>query len=209
MVGINCIPAKYFSHTTGLFVAQLLLGFGSKQTLTPSPAAMTSVADAPPDLNSHLFRNTAPPVLEQPTVAPADVALSPQEYPTQDLAQAAQQTVAQHEHVDKDLNPQVSPLSGRDSSATAIQMLEGDVTDQVGVTQGEEVGSSDDSAEWTEGESQEHKRVKVRSPSLKAGALSSYLYNPFSGTNSHLGQGLRTRWLALGGSGHSILLWKL
>lgn len=123
---------------------------------------MTSVADVAPDLHSHLFRSSVAPIQEQQTIAPSDVALAPLEFPSQDLDQPAKDERA--EISTKDLNPQISSLSGADLSSTAIQMLDGDVTDPSAVSQGEGVASSDDSQEWTEGESQEHKRVKVCLP---------------------------------------------
>lgn len=67
-------------------------------------------------------------------------------------------------HHDKDFEPldlsHDPSIQPGESTATSIQVLD-DVPDHIGVT-AEDMVSSDDNQDWTEGDSQEHKRVKVR-----------------------------------------------
>jgi hypothetical protein len=125
---------------------------------------MTSVEAVPLDFNEHLFRTDTTRAQEQQTVAPSDVALSPQEYPSSDLSQSLQSHAANDpgaDHMDKDLNHSFSTSTISEPSSPAIQILDGDSADQPLAVPPDEVGSSDDGQEWTESDSQEHKRVKV------------------------------------------------
>jgi hypothetical protein len=135
-------------------------------------SAMTSVDSASLDVNLHLFRNDTtrlqqpqPPQHQQEQSVPAsDVALSPPQYPAQSTSQSLQPSSIQDERPEqpnKGFGSQDPSLTVAGSSSTAIQMLEGESTDQTIGVPVDEVGSSDDSQEWTEGDSQEHKRVKV------------------------------------------------
>ena len=67
-------------------------------------------------------------------------------------------------HHDKDFEPldlsHDPSIQPGEPTAGSIQVLD-DVSDHIGVTI-EDMVSSDDSQDWTEGDSQEHKRVKVR-----------------------------------------------
>jgi hypothetical protein len=116
---------------------------------------MTTVHTSSSDLNNHLFRSDTR--REEHTVDPADVALSSQHYSNQDLPQLNPPEDG-HAGDDKDLDAQ---LPSPESSPTAIQMLDTEPVESNGALHVDEVNSSDDSQEWTEGESQEHKRVKV------------------------------------------------
>ena len=67
-------------------------------------------------------------------------------------------------HHDKDFEPldlsHDPSIQPGEPTTGSIQLLD-DVPDHIGVTM-EDMVSGDDSQDWTEGDSQEHKRVKVR-----------------------------------------------
>lgn len=131
---------------------------------------MTTVHDVTSDLNSHLFRSDTTTHDEQ-TVDPADVALSTQDYSNQDLSLLNHPQDGNAGDHDKAIDIQLQTL---EPSSTAIQMLDSDAVGPNGALHVEEVNSSDDSQDWTEGESQEHKRVKVCST-----PYASVLMKPF------------------------------
>lgn len=122
---------------------------------------MTTVHNSSSDINNHLFRSDTRQ--EEQTVDPADVALSSQDYSNQDLLQLNPLEDGHARDHDKDMDTQ---LPTPESSPTAIQMLDTAAVEPNGALHVDDVNSSDDSQEWTEGESQEHKRVKVCSQFL-------------------------------------------
>ena len=109
----------------------------------------------------HFAHGSAQPE-EPPTVSPNEVVISSSYSPGPIHPSVLDEDAALHQ--DKDFEPldlSHDPSIQPGESATAsIQVLD-DVPDHIGVAI-EDMVSSDDSQDWTEGDSQEHKRVKVR-----------------------------------------------
>ena len=113
----------------------------------------------------HLFAHGPAQPEEPPTVSPNEVVISSSYSPGTIHASVLDEDAALHhdkdfEPLDLSHDPSIQP---GESTAGSIRVLD-DVPDHIGVT-AEDMTSGDDGQDWTEGESQEHKRVKVRLPS--------------------------------------------
>lgn len=109
----------------------------------------------------HLFAHGSARPEEPPTVSPNEVVISSPYPPGAIHPPVLDEDAALHhdkdfEPLDLSHDPSIQP--GESSTAT-IQVLD-DGPDHIGITI-EDMVSSDDSQDWTEGDSQEHKRVKV------------------------------------------------
>ena len=110
----------------------------------------------------HLFAHGSAQPEEPPTVSPTEVVISSSYSPGTIHPSVLEEDAALHhdkdfEPLDLSHDPSIQP---GESTAASIQVLD-DVPDHIGVAT-EDMVSSDDSQDWTEGDSQEHKRVKVR-----------------------------------------------
>lgn len=122
---------------------------------------MSAVDAAAIHSDRHLFAHGSGQPEELPTVSPAEVVISSSYSPGTIHPSVLEEDAALHH--DKDFEPldlSHDPSIQGESAAASIQVLDG-VPDHIGVTP-EDMVSSDDSQDWTEGDSQEHKRVKVR-----------------------------------------------
>lgn len=113
----------------------------------------------------HLFAHGSAQPEEPPAVSPTEVVISSSYSPGTIHPSVLDEDAALHhdkdfEPLDLSHDPSIQP---GESTTTSIQVLD-DVPDHIGVTT-EDMVSSDDSQDWVEGDSQEHKRVKVRLPS--------------------------------------------
>jgi len=125
---------------------------------------MSAVDAAAIHSDRHLFAHGSVQPEEPPTVSPNEVVISSSYSPGTVHPPVLEEDAALHrdndfEPLDLSHDPSIQP---GESTATSIQVLD-DVPDHIGVTT-EDMVSSDDSQDWTEGDSQEHKRVKVRLP---------------------------------------------
>ena len=113
----------------------------------------------------HLFAHGSAQPEEPPAVSPTEVVISSSYSPGTIHPSVLDEDAALYH--DKDSEPldlsHDSSIQPGESTTTSIQVLD-DVPDHIGVTT-EDMVSSDDSQDWVEGDSQEHKRVKVRLPS--------------------------------------------
>ena len=110
----------------------------------------------------HLFVHGSAQSEEPPTVSPNEVVIPSSYSPGVIHPSLLDEAAALHhdkdfEPLDLSHDPSIQP---GESTVTSIQVLE-DVPDHIGMSI-EDMVSSDDSQDWTEGDSQEHKRVKVR-----------------------------------------------
>ena len=110
----------------------------------------------------HLFAHGPAQPEEPPTVSPTGVVISSSYSPGDIHTSVLDEDAALHhdkdfEPLDLSHDPSIQP---DESTAASIQVLD-DVPDHIGVS-AEDMVSSDDGQDWTEGDSQEHKRVKVR-----------------------------------------------
>ena len=123
----------------------------------------------------HLFVHGPAQPEEPPTVSPNEVVISSSYSPGSIHASVLDEDAALHhdkdfEPLDLSHDPSIQP---GESTTTSIQVLD-DVPDHIGVT-AEDMASSDDGQDWTEGDSQEHKRVKVCLPSAPPPIPTTYL----------------------------------
>lgn len=123
---------------------------------------MSAVDAAAVHSDRHLFTHGSPQPEEQPTVSPTEVVIS-----SSYSHGAIHPSILEEDavlHHDKDFEPldlsHDPSIQPGESTAASIQVLD-DVPDHIGMTN-EDMVSSDDGQDWTEGDSQEHKRVKVR-----------------------------------------------
>ena len=112
----------------------------------------------------HLFAHGPAQPEEPPTVSPNEVVISSPYSPGTIHTSVLDEDAALHhdkdfEPLDLSHDPSIQP---GESTATSIRVLD-DVPDHIGVT-AEDMVSNDDGQDWTEGDSQEHKRVKVCLP---------------------------------------------
>jgi len=135
----------------------------------------------------HLFAHGPAQPEEPPTVSPNEVVISSSYSPGTIHALVLDEDAALHhdkdfEPLDLSHDPSIQP---GESTAASIQVLD-DVPDHIRVT-AEDMASGDDGQEWTEGDSQEHKRVKVCLPSALMPiphhvsgfrAISSHVFSP-------------------------------
>lgn len=197
----------------------------------PRQRLMSAVDAAAIHSNRHLFAHGSPQPEEPPTVSPTEVVITTSYSPGPIHPSILEEDASLHhdkdfEPLDLSRDPSIQP---RESSATSIQVLD-DVPDHIGVTT-EDMVSSDDSQDWTEGDSQEHKRVKVRffpapwpipimCPDFVLCLYAAFLSLPlflsvqrfvtpriFRIPSLTQLQGLRARRLSLGRPRHRILLW--
>lgn len=122
----------------------------------------------------HLFAHGPAQPEEPPAVSPTEVAISSTYSPGTIHSSVLDEDTALHhdkdfEPLDLSHDPSIQPV---ESTAGSIQVLD-DVPDHIGVTT-EDMVSSDDSQDWAEGDSQEHKRVKVRLPSASRPVPTTY-----------------------------------
>ena len=177
----------------------------------------------------HLFAHASAQSEEPPAASPNEVVISSPYSPGAIHPSVLDEDAALHhdkdfEPLDLSHDPSIQP---GESTTTSIQVLD-DVPDHIGVTI-EDMVSSDDSQDWTEGDSQEHKRVKVRF--LSAAQPISPIYPDFVQCASRCSsschsfprsvvsrpkypgstltqlQGLRARRHSLAGPRHCFLLW--
>jgi hypothetical protein len=123
---------------------------------------MSAVDAAAIHSDRHLFAQDSVQPEEPPTVSPTEVVISSSYSPGTIHPSVLDEDAALHhdkdfEPLDLSHDPSIQP---GESTTASIQVLD-DVPDHIGVT-AEDMVSSDDSQDWTEGDSQEHKRVKVR-----------------------------------------------
>lgn len=191
---------------------------------------MSAVDAAAIRSDRHLFAHGSARLEEPPTVSPNEVVISSPYSPGAIHPSVLDEDVALHhdkdfEPLDLSHDPSIQP--GESTAASSIQVLD-DVPDHIGVTI-EDMVSSDDSQDWTEGDSQEHKRVKVRLhsapqpippiypdflrflhaalPPSRYPFLCSVLSPKISWIHSLTQlQGLRARGVSLGGPRHCFLL---
>lgn len=121
-----------------------------------------SAVDATIHSDRHLFAHGSGPPEGPPTVSPTEVVISSPYVPCAIHPSVLEEGAALHhdkdfEPLDLSHDPSIQP---GESTAGSIQVLD-EVPDRIGVTT-EDMVSSDDGQDWTEGDSQEHKRVKVR-----------------------------------------------
>jgi hypothetical protein len=122
---------------------------------------MSAVDAAAIHSDRHLFAHGSTQPEEPPTVSPNEVVIAPSYSPGTIHPSVLDEDAPLHhdkdfEPLDLSHDPSIQP---GESTAGSIQVLE-DVPDHIGVGIDEMV-SSDDSQDWTEGDSQDHKRVKV------------------------------------------------
>ena len=138
------------------FRQQGVVAFFLKQRL------MSAVDAAAIHSDRHLFAHGSAQSEEPPTVSPTEVVITSSYSPETIHPSVLDEEAALHH--DKDFEPldlsHDPSIQAGESAAASIQVLD-DVPDHIGVTT-EDMVSSDDSQDWTEGDSQEHKRVKVR-----------------------------------------------
>jgi len=149
---------------------------------------MSAVDAAAIHSDRHLFAHGSAQE-EPPTVSPTEVVISSSYSPGTIHPSALDEDAPLHH--DKDFEPldlsHDPSIQAGESTAGSIQVLD-DVPDHIGVT-AEDMVSSDDSQDWTEGDSQEHKRVKVRFLSAPQPIPTTYmdfvryLHVPFSSSN--------------------------
>ena len=123
---------------------------------------MSAVDAAAIHSDRHLFAHGSAQPEDSPTVSPAEVVISSSYPPGTIHPSVLDEDAALHhdkdfEPLDLSHDPSIQP---GESTAASIQVLD-DVPDHIGVA-AEDMVSSDDGQDWTEGDSQEHKRVKVR-----------------------------------------------
>ena len=126
---------------------------------------MSAVDAAAIHSDRHLFAHGQAQPEEPPAASPNEVVISSSYSPGAIHPSVLDEEAALHhdkdfEPLDLSHDPSIQP---GESITASIQVLD-DVPDHIGVTI-EDMVSSDDSQDWTEGDSQEHKRVKVRLPS--------------------------------------------
>lgn len=122
---------------------------------------MSAVDAAAIRSDRHLFAHGSAQSEGPPTVSPNEVVISSSYSPGVIHPSVLEEGAALHhdkdfEPLDLSHDPSIQP---DESTAASIQALD-EVPDHIGVTI-EDMVSSDDSQDWTEGDSQEHKRVKV------------------------------------------------
>jgi hypothetical protein len=122
---------------------------------------MSAVDAAAIHPDRHPFAHGSAQPEEPPAVSPNEVVI-PSPYPQGTIHPPVLDEDAALHH-DKDFEPldlsHDPSIQPGESSTASIQVLD-DVSDSLGVPI-EDMVSSDDSQDWTEGDSQEHKRVKV------------------------------------------------